>query len=121
MRPRDRFGEQARSGMDFNFLTAPFQRKRIGDDQLIDHRLLDAFVRAAGQDRVRAGAVNLFRAIAAHCLCRIHKRPARVDEVVDNEYVLSFHVADDIHDFCLVGLGTALVDQDQFAAQPLCI
>ena len=50
---------------------------------------------------------------------RVDQRPAGVDDVVDDEDVPVFHVADDVHDLGLIGADAALVDDGQRRAEAL--
>ncbi len=52
-------------------------------------------------------------------VCGVAKRSARIDDVVDQQAILAFYIADDVHDFGFARALPALVDDRQLRVQSL--
>ncbi len=62
---------------------------------------------------MRAIGRDALGALVHQCLGGIAQRPARIDDIVDQDAEAPFHVADDVHDFGFAGAFAALVDDRQ--------
>ena len=95
------------------------QRDRVGDDELLERRVVDALDGRPREHAVRAQA-ETERAPAVHERLRgVRQRAGRVDDVVDDDGVLALDVADDVHDLGDVGRRAPLVDDGERRAEPL--
>src|SRR4029450_12571344 len=82
----------------------------IGDDDLFEHRLIDALDGGAGQHAVDGGGEDAPRALAPERVHRLDQGSRGVDHVVDDHDVLALDVADEVHEHGHVGAVAALVD-----------
>ena len=92
----------------------------IEHHELGDGRGSEAFDGGARKDGVRAGRVNFRCALIDERLGALDDGARGIDHVVDEEALLAFDVADDVHDFHDVRLGAALIDDRHRAVEALC-
>ncbi|MNF63929.1 hypothetical protein D3C84_456470 [compost metagenome] len=86
------------------------ERDGVGDDQLVDDRVLDVFHGGAGEDRVGRIGEHALGATLFQRFGRLAQGAAGIDHVVDDDAVTASHVADQVHDLGDVRAGTTLVD-----------
>src|SRR3546814_408536 len=97
----DGFGEERGDGEDAD-LVAGARRflggaNRIGDDQLLQRRLLDPRHGGARQDAVGAINDDVLRAALLERGSGVAQGPGRIDDVVDEDAEAAGDVADDVH------------------------
>ena len=98
---------------------ASLERHRIGDDQLIERRLLDAIDGRARQHAVHRAREHALGAGVLERLRRLLDRAGGVDDVVLQDARAAAHVADDVHHLGRAVLGAPLVDDGQLAVETL--
>src|SRR5438034_1262804 len=95
------------------------ERDRVGDDDLLDGRGLDAVDGRARQHGVDAARQDAPRALPLDGGDRLHQRAGGVDHVVDHHRVAAVDVADEVHGHGRPRLVAPLVDDGQARVEPL--
>jgi hypothetical protein len=90
-----------------------------GWDFVVAAYTVTALDRRTREHRVRAVGKHAPRAALLEHLGRLDQRSGGVDHVVHDHAVAVLDLADDVHHLGHVGLGTALVDDRQVAAELL--
>ncbi len=91
---------------------------RIQKQKFAERALFNALQSCAGENAVGGTGENIRRSAEFHDrFGRSAERSRRVDNVIQDQAVFAFHIADDIHHFRLVCLFPALVDNGQVQPQ----
>lgn len=109
----NRFGQHGGEGQLLDLadcLHLRGERDGVGDDQLVDDRILDVFNGGAGEDRVGRIGEHALGTTLFQRFGRLAQGAAGVDHVVDDDAVTTGYVADQVHDLGDVRTGTTLVD-----------
>ena len=122
MNALDGRAQQAGNGehLDLGQLLCRFaQRNGVGDNHLLEARIGNAFDGRTGKHGVAGAGVHRSGAVGVERIHGLHQRSGGVDDVVDDEAGLAVHIADHVHDFGNIDVGTALVDDGQRCAHLL--
>src|SRR5438552_336971 len=95
------------------------ERDRVGDDDLLDGRGLDAVDGRAPPHGVAAARQDAPRALPLDGGDRLHQRAGGFDHVVDHHRVAAVDVADEVHGHGRPRLVAPLVDDGQARVEPL--
>ena len=82
----------------------------VGDDQFLEHRLIDARDRAARKHAMRDIGGDRLGARVHQRLGRVAQGAARIDDIVHQHAIAALDLADDVHHFRFAGALAALVD-----------
>ena len=86
-----------------------FVRNAVSKYHFFQRRCLNALIGRAGHDAVRGEGAHAVSTVFHHQVGGLRNCAGRVDDVVDQDYVHAFHVADNLHAGHLVGFLARLV------------
>src|SRR6187399_1628112 len=118
----DGLAQEPRHRQHFNLpalLRGATQRHRVGDDQVIERRLLDPLDRRPRQHSMHRAREHTLRAGLFQRHRRLLNRPRGVDDVVLQDARAPGDVTDHVHHFRRPVVGTPLVDDGQLGVQAL--
>ena len=104
---------------DYKLVGWPFHRDGVGDDELVHHGILELVEGVAGKDGVGTHYVYLFGSVFLDAGGRFADGAAGVDDVVEQDDVLAFHITDDLQVGNLVGFHPLFETDGEIAVEHL--
>lgn len=117
--PPDDIGQQVGGGEHHYLVHGFLQWDGIADNDLIEGCFFQAFVSVTRQDGVCAESPDAGGTLVHDDLGGLSDGAGRVNDIIDEDDVASFHIAQQGHLSHLIGLGTLLIEDHHVGAEDL--
>ena len=113
----DDVADEVGHGQHHKLVGGALHRDGVGDDELVHHGLFEFVEGVAGEEGVGTHHVNLLGTALLDAGRGFADSAARVDDVIEENHILAFHVADDLQVGDLVGFHSLFKTDGEVAVE----